>query len=254
MTAATEELVNSYVRWLRDRTAIRDVEGWVEITTPYLDRHNDYLQIYVRRQGDQIVLTDDGYILRDLEQSGCALDTSKRAGLLRATLRGFGVQERDGALEVTASESDFPAKKHDLLQAMLAVNDLFYLAQPTVASLFKEDVAAWLEEREIRFTPEVRFAGRSGYDHLFHFVIPKSASQPERILQAITHPTADAAKSLAFAWIDTRETRPLESKAYALLNDVSDSVSESVVSALRNYEVTPVPWTRREEVSDELAA
>ena len=31
-----------------------------------------------------------------------------------------------------------------LLQAMLAVNDMFYLAVPMVASLFYEDVVAWL--------------------------------------------------------------------------------------------------------------
>ncbi len=200
------------------------------------------------------MLTDDGYVLRDLEQTGCALDTSKRRGLLHTTLRGFGVREHDGALEVNTSENNFPAKKHDLLQAMLAINDLFYLAQPTVANLFKEDAIAWLEAHRIRYTPEVQFAGRSGYDHHFHFVIPKSASQPERIVQAIAHPTADAAKSLAFAWVDTRETRPVESRAYALLNDESDSASEPVVSALRNYEVTPVLWTQREEVAHELVA
>ena len=33
--------------WLKDKTTLREVDGeWVEITTPYLDRHNDALQIY----------------------------------------------------------------------------------------------------------------------------------------------------------------------------------------------------------------
>jgi len=39
-------LVNEYARWLREKTQVRQVDEWVEITTPYLDRHNDYLQIY----------------------------------------------------------------------------------------------------------------------------------------------------------------------------------------------------------------
>jgi hypothetical protein len=39
-------LMDQYVAWLRSKTTLRQVADWIEITTPYLDRHNDYLQIY----------------------------------------------------------------------------------------------------------------------------------------------------------------------------------------------------------------
>jgi hypothetical protein len=58
------------------------------------------------------------------------------------TLNGFGVKLVDGVMEVRASKDDFPMRKHNLVQAMLAVNDLFYLASPIVSSLFLEDVVA----------------------------------------------------------------------------------------------------------------
>ena len=76
-------------------------------------------------------------------------------------------------MEVRASKDNFPMHKHNLVQAMLAVNDLFYLASPIVSSLFLEDVIAWLDENEIRYTPSVKFTGKSGYDNLFDFVIPE---------------------------------------------------------------------------------
>src|SRR5208282_6825471 len=80
---------------------LRQVNGsWVEITTPYLDRHNDALQIYVRRENDGFVLTDDSYIVHDLESSGCKLDTEKRKDLLGMTLKGFGVKLNGEAIEV----------------------------------------------------------------------------------------------------------------------------------------------------------
>ena len=41
--------MDAYHAWLRDKSTLRQVEDWVEITTPYLDRHNDYLQIYAKR-------------------------------------------------------------------------------------------------------------------------------------------------------------------------------------------------------------
>ena len=239
---------------MRDRTALREINGWVEITTPYLDRHNDYLQIYARRENGGFVLTDDSYVVSDLESSGCNLETPKRRALLTQTLNGFGVRLNDKAIEVKATQENFPSRKHSLIQAMLAVNDLFYLAEPMVASLFYEDVIAWLDLSEIRYTPKIKFTGQSGYDNLFDFVIPKSKVQPERILQAINRPARDTAESLIYKWTDTRDVRPKDSRAYAFLNDTDQPVSSGVLEALQSYDIHPVPWTRRSEVKSELAA
>jgi hypothetical protein len=247
-------LLDDYLGWLRDNTVLRETGGWVEMTTPYLDRHNDYLQIFVKKTDEGYVMTDDGYILGDLEQSGCSLDSDRRQNLLRMTLNGFGVDLRDSRLQVNASSQNFAARKHSLLQAMLSVNDLFYLAAPSVASLFFEDVAKWLDGNDIRYTPRSKFAGKSGYDHVFDFVIPKSRSKPERMLQTINHATKDAAQSAAFAWIDTKESRPALAVAYALINDLSGTPTPSAVDAFDRYELKPILWSRREEFAAELAA
>jgi hypothetical protein len=253
MIEEIQNLIDNYLSWLKDKTVLRQVKDWVEITTPYLDRHNDYLQIYAKRQNGGYLLTDDGYVLEDLEQTGCKLESAKRQALLRITLNGFGVQANEGRLEIHASRDNFALRKHNLIQAMLAVNDLFYLAVPMVASLFYEDVVAWLDLHEIRYTPKVKFTGKSGYDHLFDFVIPKSRSYPERILHTINRPNRDTAQALAFSWIDTKEVRPPDSRAYAFLNDSDQTFSGSVLDALSNYDVNPILWSRREEVRKELA-
>ena len=253
--ADIEKLLADYRVWLKDNTTLREVNGaWVEITTPYLDRHNDALQIYARQEDGGYLLTDDSYIIHDLEASGCSLHTGKRQDLLKMTLNGFGVRINDSALEVQATRENFPLRKHSLVQAMLAVNDLFYLAKPVVESLFFEDVVAWLDANEIRFTPGVKFTGLSSYDHLFNFVIPKSRQQPERILQAINRPTRESAQLFIHAWGDTRQVRPPESKAYAILNDVEQSIPGGVIDAFRNYRIRPVPWSDRAQVVTELAA
>lgn len=254
MINEVQALLDQYWAWLRDKTTLRQINDWIEITTPYLDRHNDRLQIYAKRRDGGFVLTDDGYVLQDLEQSGCRIDSAKRQALLKMTLNGFGVQVNDQTLEVHASQDNFALRKHNLVQAMLAVNDLFYLASPVVASLFYEDVVAWLDLSDIRYTPKVKFTGKSGYDHLFDFVIPKSKAQPERILRAISRPNRDTAQAMAFSWIDTKEVRPPESRAYAILNDSEHPISESVLDAMRNYDVRPVLWSGRDHVRHDLAA
>ena len=250
-----QALLDQYWDWLKDKTTLRQVAGWYEITTPHLDRHNDYIQIYARKSADGYLLTDDGYILDDLEMSGCPVDTPRRQEILATTLRGFGVElVENNRLEVKAGSANFAVRKHNLLQAMLAVNDLFYLAQSTVASLFLEDVAAWLDECDIRYTPEVTFKGKSGYDHRFNFVIPKSRNQPERLLRTVNRPDRNIAQAVVFSCIDTREIRPSDSVTYAFLNDGDQAVSSNVQEALRNYDVSPVLWTERESVREELAA
>jgi Domain of unknown function DUF1829/Domain of unknown function DUF1828 len=255
MLREIEERLDDYRSWLKDKTKLREIgEPWIEITTPYLDRHNDALQIYAKRENGSYLLTDDSYTLHDLEASGCSLSTDKRQNLLKMTLNGFGVKLNNEALEVSATSENFPLRKHNLIQAILAVNDLFYLAKPVVESLFYEDVVAWLEANDMRYTPKVKFTGTSGFDHLFDFVIPKSRKQPERILQALNRPTRDTAESFFFAWLDTRQVRPPESKAYAILNDTEQGIPGGVLEAFRSYSIQPVLFSRRAEVVADLAA
>lgn len=254
MIADIQGLVDAYHTWLRDKTFLKQIDDWVEITTPYLDRHNDYIQIYARRDNGGVLLTDDGYTLEDLRDSGCKLDSPKRQALLRQTLNGFGVQLSGERIEVHATPENFALRKHNLVQAMLAVGDMFYLAVPLVTSLFYEDVVGWLDLHDVRYTTSVKFSGRSGFDHRFDFVIPKSRRQPERVLQTINRPRRDAVQAIAFSWIDTKETRPAESRAIALLNDSEQSVPGDILDALRNYDVRPVLWSQRETVIEELAA
>jgi hypothetical protein len=99
-----------------------------------------------------------------------------------------------------------------------------------------------------RYTPKVKFTGTSGYDHVFDFVIPKSRHQPERVVQAINKPTRHAAQSLILEWTDTRQVRPPDSKAYAVLNDV-EPVSGDMIEALQAYEIRTVLWQARAQAS-----
>ena len=54
-------LLDKYALWLKDKTVVKKIgEDWIEITTPHIDRHNDCLQIYARKDGQGYMLTDDG--------------------------------------------------------------------------------------------------------------------------------------------------------------------------------------------------
>jgi len=257
MTSVTEieHLVEKYRSWVKDKTSLKSVHtDWVEITTPFLDRHNDAIQLYVKSENGGYLLTDDGNTIRDLELSGCVLNTPKRKGLLEIAAKGFAVDATDDVLSVRTNKENFAIRKHSLIQSILAVNDLFYTANSIVRSLFREDVEAWLKEAEIRFLQNIPFIGKTGYPHQFDFAIPPSRKAPERILRAINNPSKDATESLIFSWLDTRDVRPEDSIAFAILNDSERSIPSNVFEAMRNYQIEPVLWSNREASMARLAA
>jgi len=248
-----KKLVDAYLDWLKTTFTCKNVAGQCEITTPFLDRHNDRLQIYVQPlPHGGIRLTDDSYIISDLEMSGCALDTPQRQKMLQTILNGYGISQENGELFVETSVDAFPKKKHALIQAMMTVNDMFMTAKHHVASFFFEDVMQFLEVNDVRYSPNVDFIGKSGYAHSFDFLIPKSKSHPERLLRAINNPNKNSAVSLLFAWTDTKEVRPPNSVAYAVLNDLDKSLSPDIQSAFQHYAVKTMLWSERDRFIPEL--
>jgi hypothetical protein len=254
MQAECARLVDSYVAWLRSRVELREINDVCEITTPFLDRHNDRIQIYVHKMNGHLRLSDEGTTIADLELSGCGVTSPSRKRMLQTIVNGHGVREENGELFVEAATDNFPHKKHSLLQAILEVNDMFMTARHHVASFFLEDVKSFLEEISARYAPDVAFLGRTGFTHHFDFLIPKSPGSPERIIKAINHPNKDAATALLFSWTDTKETRPARSAMYAILNDTERQLNADVLTALQHYDVQTVPWTKRQEYTALLAA
>lgn len=248
-------LVAGYHDWLRQKTMIKDLhEGWTEITTPFLDRHNDHIQILVRHRDGGIELTDDGETIRDLEMSGCSMDSAKRQTLLRTTLNGFGVSVENNVLRSRATSQNFAFKKHNLIQAIIAVNDIFFVSQSNIVSFFRDEVEEWLSQSNVRAVADVNFLGKSGFQHRFDFAVPRSAAAPERLIRTINKPNKDSAVSMIMAWTDTQDQRPPDSKAIAILNDNEQSVPATVIDALNEYAILGITWSTRNKTLETLAA
>jgi hypothetical protein len=242
-----EHLIAEYIRWLKEGLRVSELETCCQIATPFLDRHNDEIEIYVEKRNGSIVLTDDGYTISDLESAGMSFETEKRKAHLQSILNGFGVRLENKEVLVAASPHDFAQKKHSLVQALLSINDMFVMAEEHVLSLFKEDVARFLEQNAIPVFPDFKLSGRSGFDHKFDFGLPKTANKPQRVLQAINTLTKDQATSFAFAIADVQVVRAEPLKAFTFLNDMEHRVSEDNLAAIRAYEIQPLFWSHRDD-------
>ena len=56
-----------YINWLDQEISVNKIGEYLEVISPFLDRYNDYLQVYVKLEKDnEIILTDDSYIINNL--------------------------------------------------------------------------------------------------------------------------------------------------------------------------------------------
>lgn len=201
------EQVDSYYGWLRSKTHIsaEGNDGWNLISTPFLGLFNDALEIYAKKQGDNIILSDDGKTLRDLKSMGVSFSHKTRRKMLEKVLLNYGITEKEDELIVQTQEAGFPQRKHDLLQAMLEIGDLHVLAKHTVAKVFKEDVHAYLDEQEIVYTPQFISRGSIGIEFTFDFQV--AYRKKEIVLKCFNSINRISLSSFLFMWGDIRQTR-----------------------------------------------
>lgn len=248
-----KELINKYVEWMREGLSFRQLGDWYEITTPFLNHHNDYLEIYVKPENGKFILTDGGSTINELRLSGMNLERSEKRTLeFNTILNGFGIKKSNDELIANTTEKNFPETKHRLIQAMLAIDDMFMLAEPKVASFFIEDVADFFELEEISNIKDTIFAGKSGFSHRFDFSIPKSKKRNETLIRAINTPRQDTIGSVLWAFEDTKTVR-LNSDGIVILNDKNE-IPATILDALEEYGLSGFKWSERDALAKHLAA
>lgn len=253
-----KSLIQEYADWLKDNITPRRIdESTLALDSPFLDRHNDYIQIYIVQGTDKMKLSDDGATIEDLRIDGFEFNSALRKAQLEKVLRGFGISLNweTGELYTEAAPRDFAAKKHALIQTILAVNDMHVLSRSYVRSLFQEDVAEYLLDNEVRFSKDLSVIGKSGLVHKYDFVISPSRVAPERFLRPINSLDKNQTQSICFAWNETIEERDSESKLYVISNDCDGKrVSKRNIEALSKYDIIHVEFSHLNEHLEDLVA
>lgn len=247
----------NYIDWLNENIEQCQIhDGVYRITLPFLDRNNDYIEIYITKESDNIYrLTDDGETIEELTFSGLELFKSKRrTAIFNGIIASHGINKSDkNELYTTCTKEDLPQKKHMLSQCMIKVSDLFYTVRQNIQSLFIEDVQAYLDDNDIRYIPSISFVGKSQLTTNYDFGIAKSKNAPERIIKVVNNLDRSKSESTIFLWDDTKEMRKSsDSQLYVFVHDKDKKVQTSAVTALKQYGIKVVLWSNREKYTREL--
>ena len=242
--------VDNYLKWLKDNMMQTEIKpGLCEITTPFLDRHNDYTQIYVKDTHDGLFkVSDGGYTLSDLSMCGMEFNTPKKKMLLQQSLNRLGIKldEKYGILYAMCSKSELPSVQHRMIQGMLDINDMFCLSSSNIKSLFFEEVKLFFDSHEIYYSEGMSVMGKSGFSHSYNFVLQRNKENPQRFIKLMNTVNRNNAERIIFSWGDTKEARGNDEKLIVLINDYQ-KVTDSVIAGFRQYDIDPLLWSQRGE-------
>ena len=98
--------VDNYYNWLREKTYIQKgiSTDWFLINTPFVGAFNDTIEIYAQKNGNQLVLSDNGETMSNLELQGLQIQGSKkRRNILDTILLNYGVSCEKDELKITSN-------------------------------------------------------------------------------------------------------------------------------------------------------
>lgn len=241
------ELVNSYMDWFKKGISVHELKDGEHsvIHTPFLDFNNDKISIYASICNGKICLSDDGQTLNNLDMYGLSF-TKKRNDLVNHILsqhKVIIVENKELLKQVT--KASFSEGLHSMITAMIDIGNLYLTSQEKVLSFFKDDVISYLDQKEIYYSLDVEFKGKSNFSHTYDLLFQKNAYNPERLCNIIDNPNKSKIANTLFSWEDTKDARKVknpDAKLVVIMND-QNNFSENILDALEQYDVDTILWS-----------
>ena len=243
-----KQMIDDYANWLKREIVVSEYGEYYELTTPYLDRFSDYLQIYVKQdENGKITMTDDGYIIGNLLSSGISFKSgSKRKLMLDKIMRNYSLQLNEHSITAIATAHNFPQRKQQMVQAMLAIDDMFESRPESVKDFFIEDIQTFFDANEIYYSRDFSLIGKTGSLYTYEFHFQRTKQKPEKFCKAINRLRESNRNLTIFNWIDTQEKRNNEGQLIIILND-ENRINPPDIEALKSYNIVPVLFSERQE-------
>jgi len=119
-----DNLMSEYFQQLRTHTKIQQEGEFYSICFPFLDRHNDYLELYVRPVEDnRLLITDDGFSITDAVQRG--VDFTSLQWSLSKLLDNTGIAIAGNKLKIICSKDKFHESLNKMIVAVIQIGGIY---------------------------------------------------------------------------------------------------------------------------------
>lgn len=247
-----DDYINGYLKFLKDHSFEEKInDSIVKISFPFLDSLNDCTEIYVIKDGEDYIITDNGETLSNLKFNGVNPNTSEaRQGIFNRIINSYGISMDQECLLIKANYSNLFLKKHLLLQCISKINDMYVLSRANIQNIFVEDVRGFFDKNNILYVPNHRLTGRSGLTANYDFAIPKTSNRPMCLIKTMNTLTKDKVKAAVFDWNDRINGEG--EKLIVLYNDEESKPKMETVQALEKYGLEHIAWSNKDKLLKEL--
>lgn len=124
---ANSNLLDNHVQWLKENMSTHTLDnGVVELTLPFTDSVNDYIQIYITNNDDNsYTITDDGLTIFNLGLKDISIKNSKYRDSFNKICNNYGVElSSTDALKIRTDSATLHQSINRLLQAIIVISNI----------------------------------------------------------------------------------------------------------------------------------
>ncbi len=161
----------------------------------------------------------------------------------KASIINFGIRNSHSNFK------NFNKSKHNLLQCLIFVNDMYLLSNPKSQNIFTEDVANKLDEHNIYYGRDLPIIGSSGVVHNFDFFISAKKNQKEKFINAISNPNNSMIikSKITDAMQAKKIKRHRQNEFIFILNDSKKEINEHNKNLLHENYISTIDYSELDE-------
>lgn len=233
------------------------VNRHVRIRTPFLYPDGDVIDVFYRLEGEMVIISDLGETTRWLRsQTPSMRKTFKQKQLILDICAANEVEFFRGSLNIRANAgANIAQKVNQLVQAIIRVSDIWLTFRTKSSQSFADEVAEFLQEKNISFERNDKLPGRSGRAytvdfHTFHENRGGLVNVLSTGSKAYANMTAE--RTLA-CWYDLSYLKSTNLRFISLFDDSFDVWTAEDFRLVSGLSETAV-WSKPEEFVELLTA
>ena len=117
-----------------------------------------------------------------------------------------------------------------------------------------DSTQSFFDANDVRYVDNICLTGKSKLTTHYDFAIARSKKSAERFIKVVNNMDLNAARNIIFAWNDTKDMRQPEAKLYAFIQNTDKKISDDAIGALKEYEIKPALWSKKDSYISELIA
>ena len=258
-----ETLIKRYFDYLKEITDVEFIEetGYYLVYFPLPNRYDEFTSIYLKTDKDNIIITDGGDSIREIQMLGIDIFNNHRTKLLNKTLKSRGMKldkDTNEILTITDIENFY----YDFNMYLRGISNIqdFYLtkrenALRIFADEFKEYIGAYSSNETFSLEDNISFTGKSNAKLTFNYKLTSQKTNKSTFIK-LQSSSDDVYKNI-FLWDDLKDEEKNDNSFLVVINDkgkVSEQKHQEIQQIYKSRNIDSIDWSDKENLSEYINA